>query len=64
VTILTRDPSVHCGKTVKEIIVDGVSNPSDLTVFDEITIIFTDGSKIKLRTDWRGSECYISERNE
>ncbi len=59
---LTRDPSIHYGKTIKEIVVDGSSNPSSLSMCDRITIVFTDGTQINLGTDWYGSECYISEK--
>lgn len=58
--ILSRKHYSHIGKTVKSIEADG----DDLMMTEFVRISFTDGSKIYLGTDWRGNECYISERKE
>jgi hypothetical protein len=57
--LLDRDKSIHVGKIISEIQADGFGN--GLTLCEQIAIVFTDGSKVILRTDWRGQDCYISE---
>ena len=60
--ILSNDRCEHIGKTVESITADNIGN--DLVMCDVIVITFRDRSRIVLRTDWRGSECYISEYTE
>jgi hypothetical protein len=57
--LLDRDKDIHVGKTISEIKADGFG--TGLTLCEQIDIVFTDGSKVILRTDWRGQDCYISE---
>jgi hypothetical protein len=59
-SILSQARAVHAGKTVDSITADGVS--ADLVMAHEVVIKFTDGSSIVLALDWRGDECYISQR--
>lgn len=58
-SLITRDKDIFIGKTISEIQSDGFG--PGLNMCDQITIVFTDGSKMILRTDWRGQDCYISE---
>lgn len=64
---LHQDPAQHTGKTVASIESDAYKglNPEtvtrDLVMATYVRINFTDGTSIMLGTDWRGSECYISE---
>ena len=60
--ILDRDRSTHIGKTIEYI--DSDDFDGGLMMCHEIVIGFTDGSKIILKNDWRGNECYISEYTE
>jgi hypothetical protein len=57
--LLDRDKSIHVGKTISEIQADGFG--TGLHMCEQIAIVFTDGSKVILRTDWRAQDCYISE---
>ena len=51
------------GKVIQGVEAGGLSE-TDLVMVREITITFTDGTKLVLRTDWRGNDCYISEYTE
>jgi len=33
----------------------------DLHMVEDLVIVFSDGSKIKMSQDWRGAECYWSQ---
>jgi len=61
--ILNRDVDCHIGKVVERIVVDEFSH-KHINMTEQVVIKFTDGSKIILRADYRGSDCYISERTE
>ena len=58
--ILSRPIAAHIGKIVSEVQTDGYHR-DDIVMCREVVIIFTDGTSIRLRTDWRGEVCYISE---
>lgn len=58
--ILSQPRTEHEGKVVARIDTDNFD--TDLTMCEGITIRFTDGTSIILKTDWRGSSCYISQR--
>ena len=57
--IVSQPASDHTGKVIASI--TGGTFLSDLVMCGEVRIKFTDGSELHLATDWRGSECYISQ---
>jgi len=59
--LLQQKTLEHIGKTIKKIESDG---DDDLLMCDHIKIIFTDNSTICLGLDWRGRDCYISQRED
>lgn len=44
------------GKILERIEVDS----EELDMFNEMTIYFTDGCKIRFKTDWYPEDCYIA----
>ena len=51
------------GKTIKHF-EDAYGNELEgLTMLSDLVIVFTDGSKMKLTTDWRGNDCYFSQEH-
>lgn len=60
--ILRESASKHEGKTLSHFENQFGKKLDDLYMVDELIIVFTDGSKIKMDQDWRGSECYWSQR--
>ena len=49
------------GKRVSHFEDDDGNKLSYLHMQDAVTIVFDDGDKIYLRSDWRGCDCYISQ---
>jgi len=60
--ILQRSAKQHSGKTISCIETDSLDD--GLVMCGHVRILFTDGTHISLKPDWRGDECYISEHNE
>lgn len=59
-----RDQLKHhavVGKTITSVKADGV-DCADIHMSDRVEIHFTDGSRLVLKTDWYGRDCYISEQ--
>lgn len=59
--ILSEDVAKHKGKKLSHFEDDYGNEINDLNMIDCIVIVFSDGSKIKIAQDWRGSECYLSQ---
>jgi hypothetical protein len=58
---LSVDAKKYTGKVVSHF-EDYLGNSlSDLHMLEELVIVFTDGEKIYLSQDWRGSSCYFSQ---
>ena len=55
--LVSQKVSEHIGKVIKSI----ESESEDLSVCENIKIVFKDDSTICLGLDWRGSNCYISQ---
>ena len=58
--ILNRPLKEHVGKVVKHITADGTEE-TGCVMAGEVRIQFTDGTHLRLRPDWRGTDCYLSE---
>lgn len=62
-TLTSENTANHKGKVVSRF---EDAHGNELSVLnmigDELNIIFTDGSSIKMAPDWRGAECYWSQR--
>jgi len=59
--LLQEQVSKYEGKTLSHFEDEFGNKLDDLHMVDELNIVFTDGSKIKMSQDWRGSECYWSQ---
>lgn len=57
--LLTTPVNQYIGKTIVGVETDSLG--SGIHMSDRVVIKFTDGTQIVLRTDWRGSDCYISQ---
>lgn len=49
------------GKTIASVKADSISG-ANIDMSDRVEINFTDGSRLVLKTDWYGRDCYISEQ--
>lgn len=59
--LFIENMSKYEGKTLSHFENEFGKKIEDLHMVTDIVIVFTDGSKISLRQDWRGSECYFSQ---
>lgn len=60
--IYCPDVSRYKGKTVERIeLPANLMNGEHIDMQDWVVIVFTDGERINLSTDWRGQDCYISQ---
>lgn len=57
--LLTQPVTALVGKTIAGVEVDGLG--AGITLSDKVVLKFTDGTRLTLRTDWRGQDCYISQ---
>ena len=62
--LLHQNTKAHHGKKIKGFFDEHGNELDSLVMCESITIIFDDGSRLLLRTDWRGGECYISQRTQ
>ena len=60
-TLLQENTIEHEGKTLSHFEDEFGNILKDLHMREEINIVFTDGSQIKIGKDWRGDECYLSQ---
>jgi len=51
----------YYGKTIERIEDSYGNELSDMEMADGVTLIFTDGDKVRLGADVRGNDCYISQ---
>lgn len=58
-SILSRNLHQHVGKTIKN--VETGSGANEIICEDSVRIVFTDGTYLLLKADWRGADCYISD---
>jgi len=62
--LLTENMDKYEGKTLSHFENEYGRKLKDLHMTTDIVIVFTDGSKIILGQDWRGSECYFSQYDQ
>jgi predicted DNA-binding protein len=61
--VTTQNTSQHKGKKIARFEDLYGNELEDLYMCEEVVIVLEDGEKIILSQDWRGSECYISQRS-
>lgn len=59
--LLAENMDKHEGKTLSHFEDEFGKELEYLHMITDFVIVFTDGSKIRLGQDWRGSECYFSQ---
>lgn len=52
------------GKTLSHFEDEHGQRLKSLYMLEGLHIVFTDGSKIKLAQDWRGMDCYWSQKSD
>ena len=62
--ILHTNTNRYYGKTIARIEDEYGKELENLTLCESLVIIFTDGDRIILMQDWRGNECYFSQRDK
>lgn len=61
--LIMQDTSKYKGKVLSHF-EDGFGNEIyNLYMVDCLVFVFTDGEKIKMSKDWRGNECYFTQRS-
>lgn len=60
-TLLIDDLTQHEGKALSHFEGEHGNKLSHVNMETALFIVFTDGSKIRIETDWYGAECYISQ---
>ncbi len=59
--LFTENMDKYEGKTLSHFEDEFGNKLEDLHMVTDFVIVFTNGSKISLGQDWRGSECYFSQ---
>lgn len=62
--ILQTDTTQYEGKILSHFETEYGEKLKDLIMCDSLVIVFSDGAKIILKQDWRGQECYFSQKEE
>tara|TARA_R110000868_G_scaffold337623_1_gene598519 strand:- start:183 stop:380 length:198 start_codon:yes stop_codon:yes gene_type:complete len=62
--ILQTNTNQYYGKKLTKVTDLYGNELSDLVMAEWIIFHFDDGSQLSIATDWRGGECYISQRTK